>query len=179
MIDAVDLAVKDLARSIAERDRLLAASYFLVDLRKGPELWTCGRCGGKHAYLTLNCTPRPISGLANGLHLYMKTVEDRGALPFLSPEQRAHLERLSRLLGPQPDLATAHPLTARALNPEPNTASLASAAAGYLEPISRERAIRYVEAIIARGVPDAERLTLLRTVGLAPAIRAPRGLQAR
>lgn len=136
---------------IAERERLLATKYVLVRIAGNGEVWRCGRCNQKHSHLTLGCISQPFTGLDGGLYAYWKTVGDTGAVKFLSPVERERFNRLSGLFGTGPDLATAHPLTARAINPGGRDLEYGAFALGLLEPIKRAEALSLVRRINLKG----------------------------
>jgi hypothetical protein len=146
------------AEQIAERDRILRGQFFLVRTRGNSgigETLRCSRCKGQHNYLTLLCVERPFSGLTGGIFAYYRTMGASGAVEFLTPVQRARFERAAQLLseelGDVLDFGAVHPRTAAELGVPERDAELGAIALGILEPISKERARRYVDRINARG----------------------------
>lgn len=146
--------------AMRERRRILAGRYFLVRAAGGPagEIWRCGRCNGKHRYFTLMCKEQPFSGLTGGLYAFWHVVGAHGAATYLSDAQRGRLRELSRLFGPSrdaPDLASAHPQTARQIATAERDADLGALALGILEPITQSEAQRYADRINAAGIRPA------------------------
>ncbi len=148
-------------KTIDEREKILAGKFFLVRIAGndsfGDPMVCVGAdgvsgCGKKHKYLTLRCIEQPFSGLTGGLYAYWKTVGDTGASELLSPAQKSRYDAISRLFGPQPDLATSHPRTSQLLGTGPRDIDAGALALGVLEPISRAKAIEYARAINMRGI---------------------------
>jgi hypothetical protein len=107
----------------AERERLLAGRYFLVNMRLGDvgEVFVCGRCNGKHARLTKYCIDRPFAGLYGGLYAYVKTLGAAADAGVLTPRQHLRYQAIAAAVvggdpdRPPPDLALSHPGLARTL----------------------------------------------------------------
>jgi len=148
--------------ALAEQRKLLAATYFLVRIRGNGgigEALVCdqrrGGCGRKHDYLTLRCVEQPFSGLTGGLFAYYRAVGDNGLADALAPHERQRFDAVGAAVGWMaglPDLSTAHPETARAMDLAPRDAQLAALALGVLEPIPASLARKYALRINARGI---------------------------
>lgn len=152
----------------AEQERILKSRFFLVRIAGNGDVWRCGRCGGKHEYLTLMCVPQPFSGLSRGLFAYWKTVGAHGAEQHLPPAERSRLKDLDRMFAATnglPDLATSHPETVRSLQVAERDADIGAysfvavkpgpTALGLVEPIARVRALKLAERINLRGIKPA------------------------
>jgi hypothetical protein len=141
-----------------ERDRLLAQRYFLVRQGSLGEIFRCRECKGKHSYLTLRCVERPFSGIAQGLWAYYQTAGRPGALARMTPAERKRIAQVSRLFAVTsglPDLATGHPLLARAQAVAERDILLGGLPLGMLEEIPASLAQRYVTRINSRLPLDA------------------------
>lgn len=151
-------AILQTPEQLAERERILAARYFLVRQGSLGEVFRCGRCRAKHPYLTLMCVEQPFSGIDGGLVAYYKVLGQPGALARMTPDERARLRRVERIVKPMtalPDLGRSHPGLAVKLAASEqlgrHDASIASIALGILEPISREQAQRLLSRINGRN----------------------------
>ena len=172
--ETVELAVPwfyPSAATIAEQERMLRARFFLVKIAGNGQAWRCKGCKGQHRYLTLRCIERPFSGLTRGLYAYWKTLGAYGGERYLSPSERSRMTALSELFGPAkgiPDLASAHPITAKTLGIGSNEAdygavtlaspTLTASALGVVEIVDREKARRLCERINATGLKPAFRI---------------------
>jgi hypothetical protein len=133
-----------------ERDRLLLERYFLVRQGSLGEIFRCGRCKGKHSYLSLMCVERPFSGIAQGLWAYYQTAGRPAAMARMTPAERKRVARVSRLFAATsglPDLATGHPLLARAQAVAERDILLGGVPLGMLEEIPASLAQCYVTLI--------------------------------
>lgn len=106
------------------RARLLAGSFFLVNMRLGNvgEIFRCGRCNGKHARLTRYCLDRPFSGLLGGLYGFVATMQGAEAAGRLPPEAQHRVDSIRRVFASTaglPDLWSSHPGLARQLGGGP------------------------------------------------------------
>ncbi len=137
---------EEAARLEAERQRILASSYFLVRISGQWDRWRCRNCHGHHPYLTLRCIEQPFSGLDGGLYAVWKAVGAHEVLPTLSPAQRAKFDRVAALFSGA-DLASSHPRTARGLAVAETDADLGAISLGLLEPISKTKAQVLVDRI--------------------------------
>jgi hypothetical protein len=138
----------------AERDGLLASRFFLVRQGSLGEIFRCGECKGRHAYLTLRCCERPFSGIAEGLWGYLKVAGTPQAFARMTAEERARVERITRLFGEaadQPDLSSSHPEMARAIGVGERDIFRGTVPLGILEEIPASLAQRYQSRINARG----------------------------
>lgn len=140
----------------AERDRLLAARYFLVKQGTLGEIFRCRRCNVRHGYMTLMCVERPFSGIAEGLWAYFQTVGTPEALKQMNRDERVRLNQVKALFAPPgaalPDIATLHPRFARGMRVSERDAQTGAVPLGILEPIPASLAQRYVARINAAGL---------------------------
>lgn len=142
------------AEAIEEhRRRLLASRYFLVKIAGNGDVWRCRNCNAKHTYLTLHCIEQPFPGVYGGLYAYYHTVTASGAHLAFDPVQQARYDRFKELFDLQqlPDLATGHPMLARALATSDNEADIGALSLGVLEPITKTEAERFAGWIRDRG----------------------------
>lgn len=140
----------------AERDKLLAARYFLVRQGSLGEIFRCKRCNVRHAYMTLMCVERPFSGIAEGLWAYFQTVGTPEALARMTTAERRRLGQVTAFFAPPgndlPDLATLHPRFARGMRVPERDALTGAVPLGILDEIPRSLAQRYVTQINTRGL---------------------------
>lgn len=137
---------------ITHRDRVLAATYFLVRQGTLGEIAKCKRCGGKHSYLTLMCIEQPFSGITQGIFMYVhvgRPKAERKELPVL---ERANYERVVKALDTL-ELADSHPETAAKIrSADTDDVNHIAYALGVLEPITKQKAQQLVWRINARGI---------------------------
>ena len=155
-----------------ERERILRGRYFLVKTQGLGLPWKCspkkGGCGGVHPYLTLRCVPRPFSGLTRGLFALWQSVANYGQEHHLSPANQSRFRDLGRIFDPVkglPDLASAHPETARSLGAHPGDVDMggysfvamdaSNAALGVVEVLTPSEAQRWGRKINLRGIRPA------------------------
>lgn len=138
-----------------EYERILAGRFYLVRQGEMGELMRCKRCQSKHSYITFMCIERPLSGLSGGLYARWRTAPATWYRGELSPEERRRLEEFDKLFGPQTDMRTGHPQTARVLGTTERDGDIGKLALGVLEPITREKAEQLVTAINRRAGRDA------------------------
>lgn len=154
------------AETLAEQQRILESTYFLVNIAGNNgvgEALICdpkkGGCGGKHRYITLRCVEQPFSGITGGIYAYYRAVTDNHLADDASPEEKTRLrairDRLSRIgaFRDLPDLATHHPEMAKKVTAGLGERDEAGAgmALGILEPIPPTLARKYADRINARG----------------------------
>lgn len=156
--DSAAEARQIMRQQIAERERILAGQFFLVNIGSGAgsigERLRCKNCGGHHRYLTLRCVERPFDGIEGGLFGYFQVMGSTGVVETLDPIQRAQYDRVAELLGSRDrDLSASHPLTARSLGVGARDEAKFAMAVGVLEPISRVAALERVRRINMRGNP--------------------------
>lgn len=149
--------------TMREQEALLASMYFLVI--QGPEFGErlrCVRCNNRHAYITLNCVEKPITGLANGLYAYWRAIRDVGIEHAIPPDVAVRVKEIQRLLGMMPDFSTVHPQLARRLVKDigPTDMQVGAVSLGILEPISRIEAQRFVDKINTVGIKPPYRLDM-------------------
>lgn len=146
------------AEHLAERQRILSSRFFLVRQGSLGEIFRCGLCKQKHAYLTLRCVEQPFSGAEGGLVAYYKVLGRTGAMERMTPAERARLRQVGRLvnaMGALPEIGLSHPDMARqatlgsALTDR--DALIGSVALGVLEPIPKTLAQRLLDRINGRG----------------------------
>lgn len=146
------------AEQIAERDRIMASRFFLVRQGSLGEIFRCGLCKGKHAYLTLRCVEQPFSGAEGGLLAYYKVLGRPGAVQQMTRAERARLKQIGKIVemvGDIPEIGAGHPDMARqaayanALGER--DAMIGSVALGILEPIPPALAQRLLSRINGRG----------------------------
>lgn len=137
----------------AERERIFESQYFLVRTKGNGDVWKCRNCGAKHEFLTLRCVSQPFNGTSHGLFAWYRVTGIHGAEAYLSPAQRARYDRLAEMFGDQPpDLATSHPEMARKLATDERDMDRYTLSLGLLEPLTKQRAQQFANAINARGV---------------------------
>lgn len=165
------------AEMASARRRIVRSRFFLVSLRGGQmgERLRCGRCGGKHDYLTRYCLELPFSGLMGSLWAYVATTSGVD-LDTLDPAAAARLVGLRMLMGgdrPR-DLATSHPATARALRRSMADPTLpadrydidvGAVAVGVIDPLEVGDAQRLLDAINTRA--RLYRYPIVKVEGLA------------
>lgn len=125
-------------------ERMRNSRFYLV-LNDGGEIGergVCGRCGLKHRYLTYMCVERPFRGLEEGLRTWLRAGTDEG-----------RRSNVLRALSTLPDLATRHPFTAHALQPQEPGEAWYSLLIGVAEPINDATAIRLAQRINDRRPP--------------------------
>lgn len=142
----------------AERVKLLSSSFFLVKQGSLGEIFRCGLCQTKHAYLTLRCVEQPFSGLDGGLVAFYKVMGRPSVQEQMRPDERARLRTVGRVFRPMldlPELGQRHPAMsgqmAKAADLGDRDAMLASVALGILEPLSKEHAQRLLNRINLRN----------------------------
>lgn len=140
----------------AERDRLLAARFFLVRQGSLGEIFRCKRCNVKHAYMTLMCVERPFSGVAEGLWAYFQTMGTPQAMASMTSGERRRVQHVKQLFGPAgaalPDLATLHPQFARGMRVSERDVQSAAIPLGILEEVPNALAQRFQDRINGKGL---------------------------
>lgn len=168
------------------RDEQLIKKFYLVRIagNAGYDQMRDAR-GHKHPYLTLACLPQPFSGVDEGIYGVFHALGVPGSeIPKLTAAQRHRFEVVSKLFGPPgaPDLARAHPRTARALGTAETDADVGAFKLGVLEEVSRMAAQRMVDAINDTGLKPPLVVPGLFTHGrlgvLAPARPGRQGVQS-
>jgi hypothetical protein len=153
---------------MAERLRQMANRFFLVRIAGNDglgELWRCGRCKGKHPYLTASCVERPFNGLDQVLYVLWQQAGDLAAVRSLDPRQRARRDAgaviARQVVNDIPDLATAHPEMARRMARAERLAafdvSVGGVVLGRAEQIPKTLAQRLLDRVNANR-PEAGRL---------------------
>jgi hypothetical protein len=136
------------------KDEALARQYGLIRIagNAGYDLMRCGRCRGKHAYLTLMCEPQPFDGATRGVYAWFHALGLAGAELHMTPAERQRFANLRRMLNlGRQDFASAHPRTARQFGTAENDADVGAIPLGLWEPIAPTLAQRLLDRVNAKG----------------------------
>lgn len=138
---------------VAKREQILQNSFFLLRQGELGEVLRCTRCNTKHQYFTLMCVERPFDGLKEGLYAYWYHAGRYGTENFLSKVSLQRYEAITKVLSKDyPDIAAAHPQTARTLKTEDEDFDIGTVALGILEPISKQKAEALAWNINLKGI---------------------------
>jgi hypothetical protein len=147
---------EEAARIEAHREQLRMSGFYLIRIAGNGEVMRCRRCDAKHTHMTLMCIERPFQGIRDPLMAYYQHFGAEGAIEsFTEPElkrYRAIQQYLGKTFENIPDYASAHPLSARALDTAEEEIDIGAITLGVLDPIDAPKAYRLANRINGRGL---------------------------